>query len=97
MNSNWLSVSRQRGDESLILRKIANVEMNRLPKALDGENIIDLTTSKTTLEEELLPFLEVRAKQGVKQGAYIYYGLVRVSEQEYPPSPRFSPLPVNNL
>lgn len=93
-----VSVSRQRGDKSLIVIKIDDVEMNRLPKACYGENIIDLTTSQKMLKEELSPFLEVRAKQGVKQGAYIHYELVRVSEQEYPfpPTPRFS-LTVNNL
>ena len=93
-----VSVSRQRGDESLIVIKIDDVEMNSLPKAFCGENIIDLTTSKKMLKEELSLSLEVRAKQGVKQGAYLYYELVRVSEQEYPPLPstRFS-LTVNNL
>ena len=77
-----VSVSRQRGHESLIVIKIDNVEMNRLPQAFCGENIIDLTTSKKMLKEELSHFLEVRAKQGVKQGAYTYYELMRVSEQE---------------
>lgn len=62
-----VSVSRQRGDESVIFIKIDNVKMNILPEAFNEKNIIDLTEAET-LEEELFPFVEVRAKQGVKQG-----------------------------
>ena len=68
-----VSVSRQRRDEGVIFIKIDNVEMNILLEAFNEKNIIDLTTSKKTLEEELFPFLEVRAKQGIKQGGYVYF------------------------
>lgn len=67
-----VSVSRRRGDENLISIILDNVEKNRLPKALNKRNTIDLATSEKTLKEELLPFLEVRTKQGVKQGGYVY-------------------------
>ena len=68
-----VSVSRQRRDEGVIFIKIDNVEMNILLEAFNKKNIIDLTTSKKTLEEELFPFLEIRAKQGIKQGGYVYF------------------------
>ena len=67
-----VSVSRRRGDENLIFNILDNVEKTRLPKALNKRNTIDLVTSEKTLKEELLPFLEVRTKQGVKQGGYVY-------------------------
>ena len=68
-----VSVSRQRRDEGVIFIKIDSVEMNIVLEAFNEKNIIDLTTSKKTLEEELFPFLEVRAKQGIKQGGYVYF------------------------
>ena len=68
-----VSVSRQRRDEGVIFIKIDSVERNIVLEAFNEKNIIDLTTSKKTLEEELFPFLEVRAKQGIKQGGYVYF------------------------
>ena len=84
-----VSVSRQREDESVIIIKIDNVEMNLLPEAFNEKNVIDLTTSEKTLEEELFPFLEVRAKQGIKQGGYVYF-CVREWTRVPPPLQRFS-------
>ena len=84
-----VSVSRQREDESVIIIKIDNVEMNLLPEAFNEKNVIDLTTSEKTLEEELFPFLEVRAKQGVKQGGYVYFCVCEWTRVP-PPLQRFS-------
>ena len=81
-----VSVSRRRGDESLIFIILDNVEKNRLPKALNKRNTIDLATSEKTLKEELFPFLEVRTKQSVKQGGYVY-----ICVREWTRRPRVTP------
>ena len=62
------------------------MEKNRLPKALNKRNTIDLATSEKTLKEELFPFLEVRTKQSVKQGGYVY-----ICVREWTRRPRVTP------